>query len=362
MNVKISQDTSQYGTENVYFNATFVNNTNISQKIKYDAVLDNDFLNFIKLTEYYLGIIRFDTSLNNLAIMDFYDLDQTTNFSFTLEYNNVAVQQFCQYQNYLGSSDINENIRRFGYAQPIFNYYQIVNIWNEAIATAFTNLQIAVAPLVLPVTKPPFVIYTDRGIEFLFEENYNEILNGGPTVNFYFNHNVWEVIPYRIGTLFGYSEPQGKDFLFDVFFDDSGFTYPIFDYPQYGGVGVPVFKIGQRSPTWGLFYDILNLFIISNSFNTASDSLISNFTGDQTNIPVLLDLLPEFGDTAGERLIYLPSGTPRLVNILNSTNNRRLQFSVLYITKRGMQKNLYLMPGDTASVKFCLFKKSSYSW
>jgi hypothetical protein len=339
---------SQFGTDNVYLTTSYKNNTNTVQQAKYFKTLTSVILE--RPYEYYLAIVRADFSALGVCILDY--AGKENKFSVTLSYGGFDVQIFLDYILYV--SPVQNSKTLTSYNKPIYNYQQFIDMLNNALQYAYTELTLVAGPL--PVSGPPYVLYDPSGCIFLFQDNYNEVINGAPTVKVYFSYELYLFFPNLYGVLYS-TDPTyvfGKNYELKVYTTPS--TYPSTKYPGYD------ILIQQEYRTFNQWYDITNVVITSNTLPLANDtiSVYSQSTNDNY-ISILLDLEPtQFGsEDPISRIIYIPQ-IYRLIDILpGSTKLKNIDWQIYIRSKDGMLREYPLLPNEDVNVKFVFIKKSS---
>ncbi len=372
---------TQDGNNYIYYNAIITHNNNapfgeptpaILNETRLDVILDNP-------SQYWGTISRFEISGCNIPLCivpiqpNQADINKTV-WSFTLDFDGDSVQKYVEWipsdsivsvpQAPVGQFQNNTNSYYFCY-----DYYQIVDIFNNALLEAFTDLQTAVTPALDSSIAPFFGYNAETGLFTLYTDmNSNPSYNQDDTdhINIFFNQYLENML---VG--FQYNRQDVGDLIgLDNVFIIKNRTNNIVILTA--DVGVENAYLVQEQQFIGLDYinSLRNIIIQTNmpisqefSFplnigNQGGQSQLS--TQSNFSLGLLSDYLIDTQQIAGgycQKFVYNAEYPYRRFELLSNIPLKQINLSVLWVDQNQNMYPMYVSSGTSNSFKFMFTHK-----
>lgn len=318
----------------VYLNSTLYNDTDANISAEYETTLSTPLLD--NAGEFYMAIVRFQIP-NILPIFEF----KRNNYYVTLSYTGNDFTVPLEMKNVDANNPSSLNI---------YTFQQFVDIINNGLRTAFTNLK-ALFPAA-PPTEAPFMVFNhETDIFSLYtQQDYDPVVAGGDTIEIYFNYDLYNFFynSFKVEN-FGINRADNKDYRFVI--EDERNNVPVSPVNYY--------EFRQQITTLYQWYDFESIVFTSSSLPISSEYLTSRSSnGSSIYQPIITDFIPELGK---DRSAFIYNADPyRLIDMNGHSQIYKFDFRVLYLNKDGVIKPLIIPPRFAMSVKFVFIRKESY--
>jgi hypothetical protein len=399
----------------IYYNITITNPNNFSRRATYfetrsSAIIENP-------SEWHLAVIRFIISGASIPILvpriqPFPNVDvNKTIYSITMSYGGSNVQQFITYvpaNNYPPPTPFTSTSPR----QPITFYYYIysyqdfidmINTTFESVFTALKVLQPAAPP-----TKAPYMVFDSVTglISIIAPLEYDPDYVGAPTIEVFFNGQLFTLFESFMRIFLGFNEALGKDF--QLVFKNNGnnlttyttplslpylqwdptVAYAIGDVVSYLGYyyislagpnmgNVPstsianwklnndlnAYEMKQEFKTLFFWNTMKKIVFISNTipikqeYLPGSTNVGFNTTVSDNSKFILTDFEPLQDNPIRSYLQFFVTGPYRLMDLISTTPLKTFDVQIYW---QDDDQNLYpldIVPGNSFSIKFLFQKK-----
>lgn len=398
MSLVRSQLSGGYDSTHIYYNINITNNNN-GADVPPPQVIFNETRNTPYLgnpSEYYMSVIRFSLETPSLPIwipqVTVGQVNQNkTIYSFTLSYDLSGVtynnQQFVTYIPADTSQPLPKPPLTFQDLTSeyyyVYNTQNIVQMLNNTLQTAYTNLRATIVGLPgapqLPSQNAPFFEFNPNNSTFILDADisgYNLDSTTYTPIKIWCNSPMYNLISSFSAISSGFSGVTfGKNYLLNMRYIKGQAPFP-FNSPGPTGSNFNAqncLQIFQDYPSLPLWCPIQSMV-----FTTALLPVVPELTalptvfgstskyvsdGNNSNIsPVLTDF--EVALTNGfefkPNITYAPNGEYRLTDLYGNTPLSALEVRVFWKDIYGNLHPFFLAEGCNASIKI-LFRKKIYN-
>jgi len=389
-------------TDRIYFNIVIPFSDrygNGQTPAYYQQQLDEAIVN--KPKDYYLSIVRFQIPTQTIPILIPQVLNYNTSpqplnsnvaipntnpnilrYSVTLSWGNPATpgatvyseQTFVTFIPYNTKNPQPPNLSAQNPAPTITPYYYIfrytdfLEMVNNALASAFTNLA---GLTVLPVgSRAPYLIF-DPATELISliaqTAHYNQNLGGGSPspinrISIFFNNYLSDLLD---GLSYTYN-PQtafGRDYMLNVYNQFNNFYNPPFLAPT---IPPEYFSMTQDYRTLVNWNSFKSLQIVSNLLPVRQEIIprpIDGINNGRVNTQgILKDFIPlvELGPEARTTVQYSLNGPYQLIDLYGEVPITKIDMQVYWTDQYENQYPLYIDTNQTLTLKMVFIKKASF--
>lgn len=314
----------------IYLNVEIYNDTNKNKMCSYNSSYNEVLIS--NPDDFQLSVIRFAIPSDALPIFFFEEFK----YYVTLTYNNLDYSELVYYS---GNTTVN-NIKYVFYIQDFLTQ---VNI---SLLSAFNALKFANPAA--PPTAAPYIIYDDSNNLFKLYCQQSYLNN----VKIFMNQFLFSFFCNFNSIHYGQGNANYKDY--EIIISDNKNNVDNIN-------GLYWFNSNSLSYWFSLrnivfFCDGLKVGG-ENSPSNQTNNISSSSSTDLISVPILTDFQPyyDFNDIKCHYFQYQPS-IYRFYDIYTTTDIRNLNIIVKWQDKKGRLFDLYLSPGQIASIKI-LFKR-----
>ena len=369
----------------IYFNISVGNNNKATLGNPYawsskNAGVQANFTSSIlnKPNDYYGSIIRFEVPCESIPISIFYTQNTPDPnlgiYSFTMSYLGVDTPQFFVKYVYNGAylpiPTTALPTQQFVPYYYIYNYTDLVNLWNTTLQTATTSLNTLTGQT---FTAPFFVYDAPTQLISLYTKRVDNFwMPNGPQV--WCNSQMLQFISSFSFNGPTYNSPNGKDNKINIKNNSDINTVNILNQNGTSPSSIPYIKTTMDFQTYG-YYNYLKSIVITTSNNVNSEiSYINNNdntniynTQNLENISILQDFIPDLSGPSGSAgsarqiFIYNAPSLYRVFSFNQETPLNSLDLSIYFVD---IYNNIYPLTLDqktSATFKFMFIKKSIYT-
>ncbi len=329
--------------------------------------------------DYYCSIVRLQFPGYSIPVIQFLVqtpvLDRKKGiYSFTLKYGNtVSIQSWYYLLPQLqdpfiripaeGPDQLTQDFQS-GYYN-VYDYYVLVQMMNNSLSAAFTDLQTQVGSPISTAKKPFFGFDATTGLFSLYTDpNFFDSSLTTP-IEIYFNSPSYLMIDGMAFNSINYNDPQGLDNLL-IITSNNGLNVATVNSVQY-------IKMSQQYVS-AAYQSALKSIIVKTSMNIRSEVFNldlandSGATGRQQNTSftnIMTDFLPDISQptvgVSSYKFIYNASSLYRIFQFKQKDPLYEINASVYWTDNYGNTFPLYLEKGQVVNIKFMFIKKSVYS-
>lgn len=323
---------------NVYFNASYTNNTRENIVAEYTSYRNTIIVN--NPSEYYMKIQNFYASdlLIPLMIVD------ATSLSVTIDATSTGGVIFKQYVPVINNSSLTSS---FGF---IYDPQVFVEMVNRALVLAHAGSgALGNAPILSYASTGIMSFFIDQvyrvnGTEIWFNNNLGQKLS---SFVLYFNSFANEFPPINDGRVYRlvyYPTP----------------TNTLNNFPP--TLGYPIYKVDQPYPSTFLLADVNRLFITTSQMPCLREYITANDTSGATVTFGILFSLPlnDSFESNSQKISFDTYGFGRLIDMPSQDPLNVIDYRIYFQTVSGRYYPVYIEPGKGFNITFLFVHKSIY--
>jgi hypothetical protein len=332
---------SSVDPDNVYYNVIISNPDTASQEIaaNFNETRVKEFIG--NSGNYELSVIRFSVPTTTIPLF-IYDSVKAPMY-LTLKFNNVIYQQQLPISN----------------GTYIYSYSQILDAMNTVFKTQTSAMKAANPTQII---ANPFINYDSSTQLFtLYMDPYYDP-SIGPTFTPPGTAEMW--MNWHLFELFLY---------FSSMADPNNISYNSTNFMDYQITANGLYGLNTVTPLIGGTTYIKNTQLVKSIYrwNTLSTVVLLS-----SSLPIVSETIPDIGNEGKivfrpavsdfqvppseadlSSIVYNPTAEYRMISLLGNAGIRQMQISIYYTLKTGQYEQLYLAPGDAATIKL-LFRKT----
>ncbi len=317
--------------DHTYFSLNLVNTTNNIIPASFITQLTQPLIS--DPSKYHISVVSFNVSGNAIPLFNFVDGKYKVTLSY-LGQDFPTVVPFIPYSTNTTS-------------RVIFNYQAFTDMVNSALQSSFNDLQ-AVFSLAAPIDRP-YITFNPVSLLFTLVATGDWYDYNNPNhIQVFFNNPLISLYSGFESFFYGFNQPSGKDS--EIIIKDN------FNF-NYTGSVTQVYSMIQTYATLFRWNDILRIALTTNTLGCKTQTLQDNNSfGNPNYVPILASFIPEIG--TGEDAKGYINYSPAFLTYVDLTGNtplRSFDFQFVYITKELSINQIYLLPGEAATL-LLLFK------
>lgn len=341
----------------IYYDITVKFNETVEGFVEYSEVRQDPLI--FNPEEYYLAIDRFQIPTSSIPLFKF---NSTMPYNVTLVYDNGAGTRipYTESISYITDNALPFNSDPNNSYWHVFSYRQLVKMWNNAYATAFTALKTAHPGV--SQTSAPYFVYDSVSELFSLIVSY-DYRDSVSEIQIYSNWDTHARFFDGYRTFYEGATALQTDLAFRFIIEDTEFNA----YAKSGtSITVPpaFLKFDQEYRVLDRMNSFDSIVISTKSIPTVKEFISSkglnegstNFTG------IMMDFEPLLISAGDERqtMAYFAENNYKLIDMPSNTPLRNFDFQIKWQDNTGFINNLFLEPEQKLSIKFVFIRKDSF--
>lgn len=336
------QDTPDNDIDNVYYNLSITNTSNVSIPAKFTDIKNQSILD--DPWNYYMTIARFSIPNQSTPMVQNWPDNR---FYITLFLNGTP---YSAPVNYISYNSLNQRY--------VYSYQHICDMVNLGFNNAFVLIPVLLLPAGL--TQAPYITFDTNSAKYSLwcQQTYDPTINP-ITVQIWFNNLLYYL--FDNWNVFSAGEQQANHMDYRMIIQNTHINIPVTPagYYQFQQEYQATFNLQQ----------LKSIRFISNLIPVRPEyvpSELNENNNELNSIQIVTDFEPnsETGSASVFRnvLQYVPSGEYRLIDGLHSTPLSKIDVSVFWVDTVGDQFQIMVPPNDSITIKFLFIKKSLYKY